>query len=163
MLFKKILKLENEKITILDQKKIISRFDNVDIYDYTIKFGGCTIINDELWANYANDKSVLWYDNNNKIKLLLPGKVYNSECYHIDRILDIMDIDFSTDTAYGYWMDEQGHQILDDLEIVSFNISNLDKLNFFIKLASRLAEEYKEEAMALYVNDALLLIEGGMD
>lgn len=162
MLFKQVLKLENDKMSVLDQKKIISTFNNVDIYNYTVEYGGCTIIHDELWVNYAHNKYVLWYDINH-IKLLIPQRIYNEEWNHLHKIFDIMDIDFSTDIAHGYWLDKEGVQILDYLEVVSFNITNLDKLNFFIKLASRLSEEYEEDCIALYVNDALLLIEGGLN
>ena len=161
MLFKQVLKLESDKISILEQKKVISIFNNVDIYNYTVENGGCTVLNDELWVNYSHNKDVLWYDINH-IKMLIPEKIYHYEYSHIQRLLDIMNTEFYTIDASGYWMDELGHQILDELIIIEFKINSLEKLNFFIKLASRLAEEYGEDCIALYINDALLLIKGGI-
>ena len=149
-------KIENG--LVLDQQVRIKYTDYNDIVEYTRKYGGSTILNNTIVCNYKEYETLDIYDKN-KVKLLVPAGLNIDRLFHIKRTLDILGVKHYSTYTNGYWLNNDNHIVLDELELITFTTHYTeDRLNFIISIMDNLKWELNQESTAMFWNSQLILI-----
>ena len=147
-------------VAILDQCiKLNNKFIKSDLFAMAVKYGGYSIIDDDLIINYSEYGKLDVYDNN-AVKLILPPEVDSDRVNHIIKALQILKVDNPVSSKMlGGWIDSNNELVEELNTIISFN-SGFTSLrwNHLYCLMKGIKLEFKQESMAIMFNDSLLLI-----
>lgn len=147
-----------KNVKVLDQQVILDYTDYNDIVDTTRKFGGCTILNGKIMANYQEHGKLDIYSNNS-IRLLIPIDIKWERLRQIKNCLNVLGILHHSRTTDGYWLNSQGYIIWDKLEMITFHTHyTTDRFNFILSIMDNLKYELNQESMGMFWNEQLILI-----
>ena len=151
---------ELKDVRILDQSiKLNPKMLKSDLMGLALKYGGYSIIDDELIISYSEYGKLDIYSNND-VKLILPPEVDSDRVNHIIKALQILKVDNPVSRKMmGGWIDSNNELVEELNTIISFN-SGFTSLrwNYLYCLMKDIKLEFKQESIAIMFNDSLLLI-----
>lgn len=149
-----------DNVQILDQcYKINRKFTKSDLFDLAVKYGGYSIIDDELIINYSEYGKLDVYDTND-VKLILPPDVEQTRIDHIKKALEILKVDnIKSNKMLGGWVNAN-NELMEELNgVISFKSSFTElRWHYIYCLMRDIKIEFKQEATAVMFNDSLILI-----